>query len=396
MLVCMHTSCARAVVAPLAATIIFAARAASAADCDIPALESRVAADTASVSARLELASAYYACGRYADAKILFDTVLRFENLPADLESQVEISAQAAKRYLELDDTGGRLVGFDYFEFGAGGYSVTSSSGTGSSEPSEAMYIVGLAGGLSYLYPSGYSLNGSFDYEGRVYDSSTTRNDSELNVRLGVSRSLGEANIEFALRGRMTYIGDSNHRYDYGASLGWNRSIDVHNEIALGLFVRRRDYPSGPLNDRSRSIAEANADWIHSFADGAASVSFGVHGGYQYATERADGDSAFYGASIGLNWPFAEHLSADVFALWENNRFNTDHVHFHPDTLDEAYILRREDNLYEIEAGLTWEFATTWALQPRVFYIHDSSNLDDFHYGSIEFWVTVRKSFVVD
>lgn len=386
----MRTSRMRPFVAPFVALVCAVP---AAADCDIPALQKALEADSDSVSAKLELASAYHECGRFADARILFDTVLGLENLPADLESQTEISSQAAKRYLEQGGDG-VLVGFDYIELGAGGYKVTSSSG--SSEPSEALYIAGLAGALSYLYPSGLSLNASLDYEWRGYDSSTTRNDSDLGARLGVSRSLGDGNFNVALRGRREYIGDGDYRHDYGISAGWSQALDVRNEIALGLFVRRREYPNGELSDRSRSTAEANADWIHSFADGSASVSAGIFGGYQYATERPDGDSGFYGVTLSLAWSFNESLSGDVFALWENNRFNTDHIHFHPDTLDEAYILRREDNLYEIEAGLTWGFAPTWVLQPRMVFVHDSSNLDDFHYSSIEYWVSVRKSFVMD
>jgi hypothetical protein len=290
-------------------------------------------------------------------------------------------------------DDHGVSAGFDYFELGAGGYNVTSLPDSGATEPSEAFFVGGFAASLSHPYSNDYELNGSIDYEGRVYDSSTTRNDSELNVRLGVSRTLDEGSISFALRGRAFYLGDSDYRFDYGASVGWNREIDTRNGLSLGLFVRRRDYPSGDLSDRSRTIAEGNADWSHSFADGAASVSFGLFGGYQYATARADGESWFYGLTVGLDWTINDRVSTSFFALWEDNRFNTDHVHFHPDSIDEAYILRREDRLFEIEAGLDWEFAPTWTLRPRIFHVQDDSNLDDFHYGSIEFWVTLRKSF---
>jgi hypothetical protein len=384
-------------VAPFAATVMWAAAIARAADLDIPALEHALAAEPASISARLQLARAYYEAGRFADAEILFDTVLRFAGLPRDLQSQVEIHARAAEQYLEDEDEAqGRLVGFDYVEAGLGGYGVTSSSATGSSEPDELTYRATLAGGLNYLLSSGYALNGSLDYAARVFDSATTHNDSELNARIGASRALKEGNIALALRGQLFYIGHGDYRHDYGVSLDWRRALDIENEIALGTYVRRRQYPSGPLRDRSRSIAEASAGWTRSLADGAASFSLGAHGGYQYATRRADGHSGFYGVTIGLDWPVNERLGADVAALWEHNRFNTDHTHFHPDALDEAYILRRKDNLYEVVAGLTWELATTWNLQPRVIYLHDRSNLDDFHYGSLEYWVSVRKSFAAD
>jgi len=147
------------------------------------------------------------------------------------------------------------------------------------------------------------------------------------------------------------------------------------------------------LQERTRSIAEATADWTHSLADGAASFSSGVHVGQNYNTDRPEGDSRFYGATVGLDWPINERLGMDVSGEWEHNVFNTDYTHFHPDVVDQQDILRREDELYEIGVGVTWELATAWDFQGRIVYLNDRSNLDDFHYRSTEYWVSVRKSF---
>src|SRR5262245_27171099 len=386
----MSRDALRCAIAPIAATIM----AASAVAADIPDLQRAVSADPDSVSARLELARAYYDAGRYADAKILFDTVLRFEDLPADLESQTEIYARAAERYAENNGaTGGGLVGFSYVEAGVGSYVVNESPVTGDSEPSESMYGADFIGGLSYLFPSGTAFDAGLDYEGRVWDSDATHNDSDVGARVGMSRSLGEGNVEVALLGRRVYLGDGDHRQDLGVSCAWHRVLDVKNELALGTFIRRREYPDGPLQERTRSIAEARADWTHSLDDGAASFSAGVHVGRNYNTDVPEGESRFYGALVGLGWQFNERLGMNVTAEWEHNVFNTDYTHFHPDSLDRQDILRREDELYEIGMGVTWEFATSWDFQARVIYLRDESTLDDFLYRSTEYWVSVRRSF---
>lgn len=386
----MSKDALRCAIAPIAATII----AGPAAAADIPDLQRAVDADPDSVSARLELARAYYGAGRYADAKILFDTVLRFEQLPTNLESQTEIYARAAQRYAENNvATKGGLVGFSYVEAGVGSYVVNESPVAGDAEPSESMYGANFVGGLTYLFPSGTAFDASLDYEGRVWDSEATHNDSDIGMRLGMSRALGEGNVEVALRGRRVSLGDGDHRQDFGVSFDWHRALNVTNEITLGTFVRRREYPDGPLQERTRSIAEARADWAHSFADGVASFSSGIHVGQNYNTDRAEGDSRFYGATVGLQWPFNERLGMDVSGEWEHNVFNTDYTHFHPDSVDQQDILRREDELYEIGIGVTWEFATSWDFQGRIAYLNDRSNLDDFHYRSTEYWVSVRRSF---
>ena len=52
-----------------------------------------------SVEAHLGLGRAYLALGDYASAKIEFETVLRFDDLPPDLQQQAEIYAEAAQGY---------------------------------------------------------------------------------------------------------------------------------------------------------------------------------------------------------------------------------------------------------------------------------------------------------
>jgi hypothetical protein len=81
------------------------------------------------------------------------------------------------------------------------------------------------------------------------------------------------------------------------------------------------------------------------------------------------------------------------FAWWERDAFNTDAIHFHPDSLDETVSLRRKDNLYEFGGGLVWEFAKSWSLRPQILYIRDQSNAVGFNYSSTEVWINVRKGF---
>ena len=63
--------------------------------------ERSLAAQPGSVEAHLGLGRAYLALGDYGRAKIEFETVLRFDDLPADLQQQAEIYAEAALAYAE-------------------------------------------------------------------------------------------------------------------------------------------------------------------------------------------------------------------------------------------------------------------------------------------------------
>ena len=68
------------------------------------------------VGVRLEMGRAYLALGDYARAKLEFETVLRFENLPPGLREQAQIYGKAADEYI----AGKKTVGYGYAEYGFG------------------------------------------------------------------------------------------------------------------------------------------------------------------------------------------------------------------------------------------------------------------------------------
>src|SRR6478752_2614200 len=131
------------------------------------------------VDAHLELGRAYYVLGQYAEAKIEFETVLRFDNLPPDLLSQVEIYNQAATQAL---DGKRQLVGFGYAETGVGRYQVNNTVGTnalGGGDRRDTFYNARAGGGMNYALPNDYAIDATLDYRFRHYDNSESRNDSD-------------------------------------------------------------------------------------------------------------------------------------------------------------------------------------------------------------------------
>ena len=345
------------------------------------------------VDAHLELGRAYFVLGQYAEAKIEFETVLRFDNLPQDLLSQVEIYNQAAKQAL---DEKRALTGFGYAETGVGRYRVNSTRGTdalGGGDRRDTFYNARVGGGLNYALSNGYAIDGSLDYRFRYYDNPDSRDDSDLRWRLAGSRSFGESNLAVGVRGRTSYRGDGDYRNDAGLFTDYRYRIDPDNQLTLGAEYRRRRYPEGRLRDRSRTSADASAGWVHSLLDGSGSLTVTAHGGQHFATNRPDGNSSFYGATAALDFTVNNKLGWGTFAWWERDAYNADRVHFHPDTLDNSVVLRRKDNLYEVGAYLVWEFAPSWTLRPEILWIRDQSNSVGFNYSATEFWLNVRKGF---
>jgi hypothetical protein len=155
--------------------------------------------------------------------------------------------------------------------------------------------------------------------------------------------------------------------------------------------VRQRRYPSGRLRERTRNIVEATAGWTHSFLDGKASVTLDGQIGREFNTERTDGDANFFGLSPSVNFSITENLGGFAFVWWQNDRYNIERLGEPGDRL--VGIGTRNDNLYEVGGGLTWQFAPSLSLNPEILYIRDSSNVLAAKYSSTEIWITLRWDF---
>ncbi len=337
-----------------------------------------------SVEAHLGLGRAYVALGDYARAKIEFETVLRFEDLPPDLQRQAEIYAEAALAYAG----GQRALTSAYAIVGYGNY---RTGARGGGPQNDGFFAARVGGNLNYELADSYSLDGSLDYRFRDYDNSQRRNDSDLRWNGALSRTVGDGNWAVGLRGRVSYRGDSDYRNDFGLYGNYRLRLDEDNQVAAGLEVRQRRYPTGRLRERTRNIVEFSGSWTRSLLDGKASFTLAGQAGREFNTERADGDANFFGLSPSVGFSITENLGGFAFVWWQNDRYNIERLGSPGDSL--VGIGTRNDNLYEVGGGLTWQFLPTWSLNPEILYIRDQSNILAANYSSTEIWITLRKDF---
>ncbi len=338
-----------------------------------------------SVDAHLGLGRAYVALGDYARAKIEFETVLRFDDLPPDLQRQAEIYAAAALAYAD----GRRVLTSGYAIVGYGNY---RTGATGGGPKNEGFFAARVGANLNYELSDGYSLDGSLDYRFRDYDSQDRRNDSDLRWTGAVSRTVGEANWAVGLRGRVSYRGDSIYRNDFVLYGNYRLRLDPENQVEVGAEVAQRRYPSNSrLRERTRNLAGVTGSWTRALLDGKASFKLDGFAGREFNTERPDGDANFFGLSPTLSFTITDKLGGFVFGWWQNDRYNVERLGADGDRL--AGIGTRNDNLYEVGGGLTWQFAPSWSLNPEILYVRDQSNILANNYSSTEIWVTLRWDF---
>lgn len=347
-----------------------------------------LAADDDTAKSHLEKALAYYESGEYATAILEFETVLQLDGLPPDLHQQAEIYADVAEEYL----AGRSLQPSGFAVIGAGNYRENSTS-AGSGETNDAFLKLRGAGRLNYTLSDVSSLNGSLEYRFRKFSDSDRRNDSDLRWNGSYRQRFDDNNLTAGVRGRVSYRGEGYYRNDYGMFGDYRILVDEKNEITLGAEFRRRSYPEGRLRSRSRNITELTGNWNRSLLDGKASFSLDAFGGWENATQnRLDGNSSFYGLSPTYNFTLNDQWGGYVFFWWQNDRYNSERYSSEPPD-DVVAIDTRKDDLYELGAGLTWEFGEGWSLNPEILYIEDNSNILAVNYASTEIWMTLRYDF---
>ena len=266
-----------------------------------PALSAGVAplelASPSNTETHLGLGRAYLALGDYAAARIEFETVLRFDDLPTDLHQQVEIYAAAAHRYA----AGDRVLPVAYALVGVGNYRVNPTSGTdafGGNDTNDVFLDTRAGGGLNYLLPGDFALVASLDLRYRVY-LGDRRNDANLRWNAAASHTMGEHNLAAGLRGRFRTFGLGNDlRNDWGGYASWRCRLDADDQLSAGAEFRRRTYSDGPFYSEARDIVDATANWTRSLLGGKATFSLSGGLGGEFATRG--GSTATLSSSA---WP---------------------------------------------------------------------------------------------
>ena len=90
-----------------------------------------------------------------SSAKLEFETVLQFQNLPLDLaDSSRDLTTG---RQNGIFDGGERLAHFSYAETGFGGYRTNSTRGSTGGDQDSTFFNARVGGGIDYLFGNGYA-----------------------------------------------------------------------------------------------------------------------------------------------------------------------------------------------------------------------------------------------
>lgn len=343
--------------------------------------------DVEAVAEQLRRGLGLWQSGDFARSRMVFERVLRLDNLPPDLHEQADVYAEAAKAWLD-----GRPAVLGGYVVASLGHYRENGTIAGAGLANDSFGGLRIGGRANVPASPTFAINASLDYRFRRYDNGDRRDDSDLFWALGGSRALGDVNLAMGTRGWMSGRGDGITRNDAGvyADLRW--ASDGADQFKFGVELRRRSYPEGRLRYRSRDIVELSGTWTRAFADGRASFSLTARGGREFAAEgNPYGDSSFVGLAPTLDVTISPELAAYVFGWWQNGRYNRELLRRDAD--DTGTIGTRNDNLYEAGGGVLWGFAPHWEVGPTLLYVRDSSNILGINYSFTEFSLILRRDF---
>jgi tetratricopeptide (TPR) repeat protein len=356
-----------------------------------------LAVDPNYVGVRLEMGRAYLALGDYARAKLEFETVLRFSNLPPDLREQAVIYGKAAE-----DRLAGKTTLFKgYIEYGYG-YDSNPQSNTSVSQitaangftifldrdslkRSDHYHALTAGGEVIHGLTERFSVYAGGDARIRGYRELDIADYQQLDGRAGFGYNDGPNSGRIGVIGGRYFLDHQKVRDNAGFTADYRRLIGTRNQISVSLLGAGYRYLAEPLKVNDYDLYQGSIGWLGVVSEGRGVVGLSLLGGFEKATEgRSDGDKPFYGGRLTLQHTLTERIGIFVLGGVQRGKYKE---------RNPTFDTTRLDTLYDLVGGLTWSFARGWSLRPQVLYLKNKSNISLFEYDRTDVSLNVRFDF---
>jgi len=349
------------------------------------------------VGVRLEMGRAYLALGDYARAKLEFETVMRFENLPPGLREQAQIYGKAADDYI----AGKKTVGYGYIELGYG-YDSNVQSATSTSEISvvngqvlvlppanlkrgDHYKALSLGGELVNALSERFTAFAGADVRARGYNDVDSADFSTIDGRFGLGYSEGASSARVGLNGGRYWLDHEKTRNGLGLTADYRHLLTKQDQLSVNAGATRYRFIPDALQVNDFNLYQLALGWLRASADGRGAFGLTALGGAEKATNgRADGDKPFVGARLVAQTALTDSVGAFFLGGIQYGKYSQANALF--DT-------KRVDRLYDLTTGLTWSFAKGWSLRPQLVYYKNKSNLALFEYDRTDVSINLRMDF---
>jgi tetratricopeptide (TPR) repeat protein len=347
------------------------------------------------VGVRADMGRAYYALGDFARARIEFETVLAVQNLPPDLRSSVEQYVSAAEAKAQAK----RTIGSLYMEL-TWGLDTNIAGATGA----RSVFVPGVPGTLDLVPPdtetqdhyTALAVGGELthqlserwaafvggDFRGRRYREFEQVNNWSGDGRFGFNYAGGR----WLLRGTASggqYTQDSERLRDsVGLAFDWRYAVSNSGQLTLNVGQTRFTYVSAGNKANDNDTLSGSIGWLQAVGDGTTLVSLSYSGGTESVrTTRVDGDRSFGGPRFLVQTAIDEKVGAFLTGGATESSY---------DRFNDAFLVTREETLYDAAMGVTFALKKGVALRPQLTYVRNKSNIALFDSQRRDFSMNLR------
>lgn len=351
------------------------------------------------IGVRADMGRAYFALGDFGRAKIEFETVLAFQNLPPDLRGSVEQYAKAAEARAQNK----RSIVNGYVELGLGrdtnigsanssdtlNYPGSASVPAGSYAPglkSDNYATLGLGGEVNHQVNDKWGAYVGGDYRGRAYQNYCDGTCNwTLDARGGVSYSGGAWLVRTGLTAGSYNLNNAAYRDSMGLNLDWRLVLANGSQLTLGASTTRASYLNTATVTQNTQTNSLSVGWLTSVGDGSAVFSLSASGGVELATGgREDGNKEFYGPRALFQKSLNEKIGGYVTAGATYAKYAG---------INTLYGVSRDETMYDLALGLTWTLAKGLSMRPQVSFVRNNSNAELYTYDKTDASLNLRLDY---
>ncbi len=248
-------------------------------------------------------------------------------------------------------------------------------------------YFARLSGGFKYQLPVSANTQWVVGGIGSTLMPFEETENQNLDMQLNVAYQVFKNNQRWTIGANTGYVwlDQDDYLQQQGVFAGWRSIINEGNLIDLAGYWKQYRYEQTGLSVNDFDQGFVAARLIHRVPGKSLIASAGLIAGMENSVNgRADGDSLFYSANVGLQ---GDSRFADVsyisFSLKQTNY----------DNQNVLFNIKREDTQLDLTAGMTWELENALSLTGEVRISDVNSNIDIYSYDRIVTALTLRKDF---
>ncbi len=244
-----------------------------------------------------------------------------------------------------------------------------------------------LSGGINVAHPlaQGWFLLGSGAFSQRLNSEHARFDTRNFDGNIGLRYAAGANAFTFGLQAQAFDVKEQRNRDALGLVAQWQHQLDAQTQIsAFGQFVQLR-YPDQGFRDADRSIVGLayakvlQGGWTPSFYAS-------VYGGGE--KEQKSGVPHFghtpWGIRFGGQLKPSSTMTWFAHASYEHRRYGGS---------DPLFLVRRNDNQWDLRLGLNYEPYRYWTISPQISQTRNDSNVAINDYSRTVFSISVRRDF---